>query len=159
MHVTAYSLLLVSNKFCSGGGGGGSSAVMTLPHWRGSKWHSPFGSMPFHRAQKSLVSRAQPPHTCPRNGCCPHQKHYARGPYKSQVHTQLRYVLAALCYSYMLPIHFFAAPALSCSICKQTCVSLWASAETGAVFVCTLPKQVLPVAHDCCFYVFCCNKS
>jgi hypothetical protein len=59
----------------------------------------------------------------------------------------------------MLPIQFFAAPALSCSICKQICVSLWASTETGAVFVCTLPKQVLPVAPDFCFCVFCCNKS
>ncbi len=45
----------------------------------GPKWHSPVGSMPFHRAQKVSISRAQPPPTRPRNGCCPHQKHYARG--------------------------------------------------------------------------------
>jgi hypothetical protein len=25
------------------------------------------------------ISRAQPPPTCPRNGCCPHQKQYAWG--------------------------------------------------------------------------------
>jgi hypothetical protein len=49
----------------------------------------------------------------------------------------------------MLPKQFFAAPALSCSIC----VSLWASTETGAVFVCTLPQHVLPVAPDFCFCV------
>jgi hypothetical protein len=29
--------------------------------------------------KKVSISRAQPPPTCPRNGCCPHQKHYARG--------------------------------------------------------------------------------
>ncbi len=37
------------------------------------------GSMPFHRAQKLSISRAQPPPSFPRNGCWPHQKHYARG--------------------------------------------------------------------------------
>ncbi len=45
----------------------------------GLKWHSPLGSMPFHRVQNVSISRAQPLPTCPRNGCCPHQKHYARG--------------------------------------------------------------------------------
>jgi hypothetical protein len=54
----------------------------------------------------------------------------------------------------MLPIQFFAAPALSCSICKQTGVSLWASAETGVVFVCSLPKQMLPVALLTVVFVF-----
>ncbi len=34
----------------------------------GPKWHSPNGSMPFHRGPKSLLSRARPPTTCPRNG-------------------------------------------------------------------------------------------
>jgi hypothetical protein len=29
--------------------------------------------------KKLSNSRAQPPPTCPRNGCWPHQKHYARG--------------------------------------------------------------------------------
>ncbi len=29
--------------------------------------------------QKVEISRAQPPPTCPTNGCCPHQKHYAQG--------------------------------------------------------------------------------
>jgi hypothetical protein len=45
------------------------------PHWRGggatflgSKWHSPNGSMPFHRAQKSLAFQGPTPPTCPRNG-------------------------------------------------------------------------------------------
>jgi hypothetical protein len=35
-----------------------------------------------HLGPKKLeISRAQPHHTCPSNGCCccPHQKHYARG--------------------------------------------------------------------------------
>jgi hypothetical protein len=33
-----------------------------------------------HRIRiRNTVSRAQPPPTCPSNGCCPHQKHYARG--------------------------------------------------------------------------------
>ncbi len=35
----------------------------------GPKWHSPIGSMPFHRTQKISNSRApQPPPTSPRNG-------------------------------------------------------------------------------------------
>ncbi len=34
----------------------------------GPKLHSPIGSMPFHRAQKLSISRAQPPPTCPCNG-------------------------------------------------------------------------------------------
>ncbi len=43
-------------------------------------WHSPISSMPFHRAQASLDFQGPTPSsTCPRNGCCPHQKHYARG--------------------------------------------------------------------------------
>ncbi len=29
--------------------------------------------------KKLSLSRAKPPPTCPRNGCCPHQKHHARG--------------------------------------------------------------------------------
>ncbi len=33
----------------------------------------------FTGLKKVSISRAQPPPTCPRNGCCPHQKHYARG--------------------------------------------------------------------------------
>jgi hypothetical protein len=32
------------------------------------KWHTPTGSMLFHRAQKHSISRAQHPPTCPRNG-------------------------------------------------------------------------------------------
>ncbi len=36
-------------------------------------------SMPLNRAQKVSISRAQSPPTCPCLGCCPHQKHYARG--------------------------------------------------------------------------------
>ncbi len=31
-----------------------------------------------HDPKKLSISRAQPPPTCPSNGCCPHQKHYAR---------------------------------------------------------------------------------
>ncbi len=33
----------------------------------GHKWHSPNSSMPFHRAQKFINSRALPPPICPRN--------------------------------------------------------------------------------------------
>ncbi len=29
--------------------------------------------------KKESISRAQPPPSCPRNGCCPHQKNYAQG--------------------------------------------------------------------------------
>ncbi len=47
-----YSLLLISNKF-----------------WMANvKWHSPIGSMPFHRPKKLENSRAQPPPSSPRNG-------------------------------------------------------------------------------------------
>ncbi len=37
------------------------------------KWHLPNSSMPFHRTQKVLISRAQPPPTCL------HLKHYIWG--------------------------------------------------------------------------------
>jgi hypothetical protein len=47
----------------------------------GPKWHSPNSSMPFHRAQKFSISRAEPPPTCPRNGSA-HIKNIMRGPYK-----------------------------------------------------------------------------
>jgi hypothetical protein len=33
----------------------------------------------FTGPKKLSISRAQPPPTCPSNGCCPHQKHYAWG--------------------------------------------------------------------------------
>jgi hypothetical protein len=33
----------------------------------------------FTGSKKVSISRAQPPPICPRNGCCPHQKHYTRG--------------------------------------------------------------------------------
>ncbi len=33
----------------------------------------------FAGPKKLSISRAQPPSTCPRKGCCLHQKHYARG--------------------------------------------------------------------------------
>ncbi len=57
----------------------GNAFEFELSSFLGPKWHLPIGSMPFHRAQKLSISRAQPPPTCPGNGCCPHQKHYARG--------------------------------------------------------------------------------
>ncbi len=79
------------------GGGGRSRAIKflyapapLLPTVRalwvevffGPKWYSPIGLMPFRMTQKTKkklsISRAQPPLTCPSNGCCPHQKHYAR---------------------------------------------------------------------------------
>jgi hypothetical protein len=46
----------------------GGGWALEISSFLGPKWHSPIGSMPFHRAQKTLLnSRAQPP------------KHYARG--------------------------------------------------------------------------------
>jgi hypothetical protein len=33
----------------------------------------------FPGPKKLLISRANPPPSCPRYGCCPHQKHYAWG--------------------------------------------------------------------------------
>ncbi len=44
------------------------------------KMHSPISSMSFYRDKKVSISRDQPPPTCTRNGCSPHQKHYTRGP-------------------------------------------------------------------------------
>ncbi len=41
--------------------------------WHRTDWRVPFG------AKKVEISRAQPPPTCPSNGCCPHQNHYAQG--------------------------------------------------------------------------------
>ncbi len=49
------------------------------PPLSGPKWHSPISLMSFHKAQKSLDFQGQPPPTCPQNGCCLHQRHYARG--------------------------------------------------------------------------------
>jgi hypothetical protein len=42
---------------------------MTLAHWLDA----------ITGPKKVSISRARLPPTCPRNGCCPHQKHYARG--------------------------------------------------------------------------------
>ncbi len=46
----------------------------------GTKWHSPIGSMPFHRNQKTLDFQGPTPSHLPKysNGCCPHQKNYGR---------------------------------------------------------------------------------
>ncbi len=38
-----------------------------------------FGPFHFTGPKKVSISRAQPPPTCPRNECYPHQKHYPRG--------------------------------------------------------------------------------
>jgi hypothetical protein len=45
-------------------GGGWALEISTF---LGPKWHSPDGSMPFHRAQKSLNFQGQTSSTCPRN--------------------------------------------------------------------------------------------
>ncbi len=37
------------------------------------------GNLDFFGPKMHSISRAQPPPTCPSNGCCPHQQHYARG--------------------------------------------------------------------------------
>ncbi len=45
----------------------------------GPKWHSPIGSMPFHRTQKTIDFQGPTPSHLPSYGCCRHKKHYARG--------------------------------------------------------------------------------
>jgi hypothetical protein len=41
---------------------------LVIDSFLGPEWHSPIGSMPFHRAIKLSNSRAKPPPTYPRNG-------------------------------------------------------------------------------------------
>ena len=52
--------------------------------WKSRLFWSPNGTRltarcHFTGLKKVSISRAQSPPTCPRNGCCPHQKHYAQG--------------------------------------------------------------------------------
>jgi hypothetical protein len=42
------------------------------------KWHLPTGSMPFHRAQKTLDFQGPTPSHLPSERICMHPKHYAR---------------------------------------------------------------------------------
>jgi hypothetical protein len=44
-----------------------STGDLFISTFLGPKWHSPNGSRPFHRAQKSLDFKAQPLRTCPCN--------------------------------------------------------------------------------------------
>ncbi len=37
------------------------------------------GPLIWHKAGRRVPFGAQPPPTCPSNGCCPHQKNYAQG--------------------------------------------------------------------------------
>jgi hypothetical protein len=52
-----YSFLLISNKFCNRRGSGPSRAIKFFMLLSG------LSRVPFHRAQKLLISRAQPPPT------------------------------------------------------------------------------------------------
>jgi hypothetical protein len=58
------------------GQAGGGWALEFSGFWD-PKWHSPIGSMPFHRALKTLEILAQPPPTCSHNrsarGCINHR--------------------------------------------------------------------------------------
>ncbi len=45
----------------------------------GPKWHSPIGSMPFQRAQKTLHFQGPTPSHLPTECICAHQNHYAQG--------------------------------------------------------------------------------
>ncbi len=56
--------LMRANQLLAQAGGGWALEISTFLV---SKWHSPNGLMPFHRAQKGL-DRAQPPPNCLRNG-------------------------------------------------------------------------------------------
>jgi hypothetical protein len=55
----------------------GRGLTLEISSFQGPKWHSPIGSGT--GPKKVLISRTQPSPICPRNGLCPHQKHYARG--------------------------------------------------------------------------------
>ncbi len=54
----------------------------------------------FTGPKKLSISRAQPPPTCPSNGCCPHQKHYARGRINHRYINS--YSLSSIYYAYSL---------------------------------------------------------
>ncbi len=66
IHTALYVILLMWANLLLGQVG--EVWVLEISTFLGPKWHSPDSSIPFHRAQKSLISRAQPPPTCPRNG-------------------------------------------------------------------------------------------
>jgi hypothetical protein len=58
---------------CEGVGPWKSRLFWASNHTRlSARWH-------FTGPKKVSISRDHPPPTCPRNGCCPHQKHYTRG--------------------------------------------------------------------------------
>jgi hypothetical protein len=57
----------------------GRGWALEISIFLGPKWHSPIGSIHYTGSKKLLISRAQTPHTCPHNGCWPHQKHYTQG--------------------------------------------------------------------------------
>ena len=46
----------------------GGGWALEFPSYLGPTWNSPIGWTPFHRAQKTQNSRAQPPPTSPHNG-------------------------------------------------------------------------------------------
>jgi hypothetical protein len=74
IYTSLHVLILDACKFITRASGRGLG-----PGFLGPKWHSPIGSMPISRGPKdSRYPGHNPPLTCPRKGCCPHQKLYAR---------------------------------------------------------------------------------
>ncbi len=69
VHKTTYGPLIVRNVLMRAnpllGQVGGGWALFDILTVLGPKWHSPNGSMPFHRPQKVSISRAKPPSYLP----------------------------------------------------------------------------------------------
>jgi hypothetical protein len=57
----------------------GGGWALEFSSFLGPIWHSPIGSMPFHRAQKTLEFQGPIPSHLPLYCICMHPKHYVRG--------------------------------------------------------------------------------
>jgi hypothetical protein len=57
----------------------GGGWALEFSSFLGPKWHSPIGSMPFHRSQKTRQFQGPTPSHFPSQCICTHRKHYAQG--------------------------------------------------------------------------------
>ncbi len=95
VHKTTYALMIytvlyvtllmreASITWVSGRGSGQDVWALEISTFWAPNGTSLSAQCHFKGSKKVLISRAQPPPTCPHNGCCPHQKHHDPEPYKS----------------------------------------------------------------------------
>jgi hypothetical protein len=75
MHVTVCCWFLISFVV----GGGGEQCGHDFTALEGLQMALAFRLDAISQGPKKSCFQGPTPQTCPRNGCCPHQKHYARG--------------------------------------------------------------------------------